>query len=265
MLEPKSAETRLLRCGNKFVMATPQPQKRLRKKKKPPKKFRLSYSLLLLFAMIIVGSVAGLVAFKFGKQALEGVNPSPAGIKLPKANPVSKPKESPKASPQSQTDSKTSFFLDEAEVIAEMQSRSQQELGGLTRPAFVAKANISDRKRIYTKVDRAYNSIRDPLAVSADADERIAARIAALRQRVYTSSRTYDSSFDRSFTNAPISSSLLSTPVEITPIRSRWEDLDTSVVGNPRQVSVEVKEAPLKPMGGFFIPAQQSPSANPKE
>jgi hypothetical protein len=244
-------------------MATPQPQKRLRKKKKPPKKFRLSYSLLLLFAMLIVGSVAGLVAFRFGKQALEGVNPSPAGIKLPKSSPVSKPKDQSTPSPQSQTDGKTSF-LDEAEVIAEMKSRSQQELGGLTRPAFVAKANISDRKRIYTKVDRMYNSMRDPLAVSADADDRIAARIAALRQRVYTSSRTYDSSFDRSFTNAPISSSLLSTPVEITPIRSRWEDLDTPVV-NPRQVSVEVKEAPLKPTGGFFIPAQQSPSANPKE
>jgi hypothetical protein len=246
-------------------MATPQPQKRLRKKKKPPKKFRLSYSLMLLFAMIIVGSVAGLVAYSFGKQALEGVNPSPAGIKLPKLSPVSKPKESPKASPQSQTDGKTSFFLDEAEVIAEMQTRSQQELGGLTRPAFVAKANISDRKRIYTKVDRIYNSMRDPLAVSADADARIAARIAALRQRVYTSSRNYDSRFDRSFANGTNSSSL-STSVELTPIRSRWEDLDPSVIGNPKQVSVEVIEAaPQQPTSSFFIPPQQVPSANPKE
>ncbi len=241
-------------------MATPQPQKRLVKKKKPPQKFRLSYSLMLLFAMVIVGSVAGLVAFRFGKQALEGVNPSPAGIKLPKASPVSKPKDLPKASPQSQTGAKTSFFLDEAEVIAEMQARSQKELGGLTRPAFVAKANISDRKRIYTKVDRVYNSMRDPLAVSADADERISARIAALRQRVYTSSRTYESRFDRSFTNAPISSSSLSTP-ELTPIRSRWEDRDTSLVGSPRQVSVEVIEASPQPTSSFFIPAQQAPSA----
>ncbi|WP_201321944.1 hypothetical protein [Pseudanabaena sp. lw0831] len=246
-------------------MATPQPQKRLRKKKKPPKKFRLSYSLILLFAMIIVGSVAGLVAFSFGKQALEGVNPSPAGIKLPKASPVSKPKESPKASPQSQTDGKTSFLLDEAEVIAEMKARSQQELGGLTRPAFVAKANISDRKRIYTRVDRAYNSMRDPLAVSADADDRIAARIAALRQRVYTSSRTDDIRFARSFANGSNSPALLSTSVELTPIRSRWEDRDASVVGKPQQVNVEVIEAAPQSTGGFFIPAQQSPSANPKE
>jgi hypothetical protein len=242
-------------------MATPQPQKRLRKKKKPPQKFRLSYSLILLFAMLIVGSVAALVAFSFGKQALEGVNPSPAGIKLPKASPVSKPKESPKASPQSQTDRKTSFFLDEAEVIAEMQARSQQELAGLTRPAFVAKANISDRKRIYTKVDRVYSSMRDPLAVSANADERISARIAALRQRVYTSSRTYESRFERSFTNAPTSSSLVSTPVELTPMRSRWEDRDTSLVVNPRQVSVEVIETSPQPTGSFFIPAPEAPSA----
>ena len=241
-------------------MATPQPQKRLRKKKKPPKKFRLSYSLMLLFAMIIVGSVAGLVAYSFGKQALEGVNPSPAGIKLPKASPPSKPKESPKASPKSQTDGKTSFLLDEAEVIADMQARSQQELGGLTRPAFVAKANISDRKRIYNRVDRAYNSMRDPLAVSADADDRIAARIAALRQRVYTSSRTYDSSFERSYANGSNSPALLSTSVELNPIRSRGEARrDTSVLSSPRQVSVEVIETAPQPMGSFFIPAQQPP------
>jgi hypothetical protein len=242
-------------------MATPQPQKRLRKKKKPPKKFRLSYSLMLLFAMIIVGSVAGLVAYSFGKQALEGVNPSPAGIKLPKASPASKPKESPKASPKSQTDGKTSLLLDEAEVIADMKARSQQELGGLTRPAFVAKANISDRKRIYTRVDRVYNSMRDPLAISANADERIAARIAALRQRVYTSSRTYDSSFERSYANGSNSPALLSTSVELNPIRSRGEARDTSGLSSPRQVSVDVIETEPQPIGSFFVPAQQPRSA----
>lgn len=243
-------------------MATPQPQKRLRKKKKPPKKFRLSYSLVLLFAMIVVGSVAGLVAYSFGKQALEGVNPSPAGIKLPKPSPTSKPKEAPKASPQSQTDGKTSFFLNEAEIIADMQARSQQELGGLTRPAFVAKANISDRKRIYNKVDRAYNSMRDPLAVSEDADSRIAARIAALRQRVYTSSRSTYDNFDRPIANnanSP-SPSLLSTPVEITPIRDRWEDRDAALVSNPRRVTVEIIEVLPQPSGSLFIPNQLTPS-----
>lgn len=242
-------------------MATPQPQKRLRKKKKPPKKFRLSYSLMLLLAMIIVGSVAGVVAYSFGKQALEGVNPSPAGIKLPKASPGSKPKDPPKSSPKNQDNAKTSFFLDEAEVIAEMQARSQQELGGLTRPAFVAKANISDRKRIYTRVNRAYNSMRDPLAISANADERISARIAALRQRVYTSSRTYDSSFKRSYANGSSSPALLSTTSLEHPVdRSRWEDVDTSVTSNPRQVSVEDLASP-QPMGSFFIPVQQVPSS----
>ena len=244
-------------------MATPQPQKRLRKKKKPPKKFRLSYSLVLLFAMIVVGSVAALVAYSFGKQALEGVNPSPAGIKLPKPSPASKPKEAPKASPQSQTDGKTSFFLDEAEIIADIQARSQQELGGLTRPAFVAKANISDRKRIYNKVDRAYNSMRDPLAVSEDADARIAARIAALRQRVYTSSRRTYGNFDRPVANnanSP-SPSLFSTPVELTPIRDRWEDRDASLGGNPRQVTVEIIEvAPEPPSGSLFMPRQTTPN-----
>ncbi|MEA5476203.1 hypothetical protein VB774_01090 [Pseudanabaena galeata UHCC 0370] len=244
-------------------MATPQPQKRLRKKKKPPKKFRLSYSLVLLFAMIVVGSVAGLVAYSFGKQALEGVNPSPAGIKLPKPSPASKPKESPKASPQSQTDGKTSFFLDEAEVIAEMQARSQQELGGLTRPAFVAKANISDRKRIYKRVDRAYKSMRDPLAISADADARIAARIAALRQRVYASSRSTSDNFDRPVANNANSSSvsLSSAPVELTPIRDRWEDRDAALGGNPRQVTVEIIEvAPEPPSGSLFMPRQTTPN-----
>lgn len=244
-------------------MATPQPQKRLRKKKKPPKKFRLSYSLVLLFAMIVVGSVAALVAYSFGKQALEGVNPSPAGIKLPKPSPASKPKDAPKASPQSQTDGKTSFFLDEADIIADMQARSQQELGGLTRPAFVAKANISDRKRIYNKVDRAYNSMRDPLAVSEDADARIAARIAALRQRVYTSSRRTYGNFDRPVANnanSP-SPSLLSTPVELTPIRDRWEDRDAALGGNPRQVTVEIIEvAPGPPSGSLFMPRQTTPN-----
>jgi hypothetical protein len=141
-----------------------------------------------------------------------------------------------------------------------MQARSQQELGGLTRPAFVAKANISDRKRIYTRVDRAYNLMRDPLAVSADADDRIAARIAALRQRVYTSSRTYDSSFERSYANGSNSPALLSTSVELNPIRNRGEARDTSV-SSPRQVSVDVIEAEPQPMGSFFIPAPPLPSS----
>jgi hypothetical protein len=251
-------------------MATPQKQKQLRKTKKPPKKFRLSYSLTLLFAMIVVGSVAGLVSYRFGKQALEGVNSSPAGIKMPKASPSAKPKDTNKATPQSQNDGKTSFFLDENEVIAEMQARSQQELGGLTRPAFVAKANISDRKKIYTKVDRAYNYMRDPLAISGDADERIAVRIATLRQRVYNRSRAYDNNFDRRVASSANTMTILSssssansssTPVELTPIRSRWEDRDNDLVSPNKDNNVEFKKAKPDPTSSFFIDEQKPSGA----
>jgi len=241
-------------------MATPQKQKQLRKKKKPPKKFRLSYSLVLLFVMIVVGAVAGMVAYGFGKQALEGVNPSPTGIKLPRASPTAKPKDPNKATPQSQNDGKTSFLLDEAEVIADMKTRSQQELGGLTRPAFVAKANISDRKKIYARVDRVYNSMRDPLAISADADERIASRIAAIRQRVYTRSRSYDNNSDRLVANnANTITTTSSTPIEITPTRSRWEDRDNDLGVSPSNGSVEFLEVKPQPTSSFFV-NEQKPS-----
>ncbi len=222
-------------------MVSPRPEKRSRKKKKPAKKFRLSYSLLLLLAMIVVGAVTGLLAYRFGKHALEGVNPSPAGVKLPKFAPTAKPKESPKSSPSAQ-DGKTSFFLDEQEVIAEMKARSQQELGNLTRPNFVAKVNNSDRKMlISSRVDQAYNSMRDPLAISANADERIAERIAELRQRVYTSSRSYESNFDRPSISPP----LLSTPVELTPVRDRWQDRDAALV-SPKKVNFETLQPTTK-------------------
>lgn len=239
-------------------MATTQPEKRLRKKKKPPKKFRLSYSLLLLLAMVVVGSVAGLVAYRFGKQALEGVNSSPAGIRLPKVSPPpDKPKDSPKPLPSNQ-DGKTSFLLDENEVIAAIKAQSQQELGKLTRPAFVAKANTSDRKKIYTRIEREYNALRDPLAISANSDQRIAESIASLRQRVYTRSRFYDSdtALDRPIANnVSTSSALLSKPVDIAPIRSRWEDRDSGL-NNSRQVSDA--EVLTKPTSSFFINEQQS-------
>lgn len=240
-------------------MATLRPEQRLRKKKKPPKRFRLTYSLLLLFTMVVVGLVAGLVAYRFGKQALEGVNPTPAGIKSPKVLPSTKPKDPPKSSSQGQTDDKISFLLDEAELIAEIKARSQQELGAMTRPAFVAKSNVSERKSIYTRVDRAYNSMRDPLAISANADERISARIAALRQRVYTRSRSYESNIDRlSDNNSSTSIPLLSTPIELTPIRSRWQDRD-AVLSNPSKVTVEDNDTSTKPSNTFSVPQQQIP------
>ena len=224
-------------------MVSPRPEKRSRKKKKPPKKFRLSYSLLLLLAMIVVGAVTGLVAYRFGKLALEGVNPSPAGIKLPKISPTAKPKESPKSSPSGQN-SKTSLFLDEQEVITGMKARSQQELGNLTRPNFVAKVNNSDRRTLISaRVDQAYNSMRDPLAISANADERIAERIAELRQRVYASSRSYEGNFDR----PSVSPLLLSTPVELTPIRNRWQDRDAALVSPTKKLNFETSQPISQP------------------
>ncbi len=176
-------------------MATPQskkPETRTRKKKKPPKRFRVTYSLGLLLVMILVGGISALVAYNFGKQALEGVNPAPAGIKLPRVNPNAKDNSKPEAKPPKQSDARD-FLLDESQIIAEFKARSQQELGDIRRPAFVAKANADRRAytKTYVKVDRAFGGVRDPLAISASADQRIADRIAELRQRTYVSSRSY--------------------------------------------------------------------------
>ncbi|NUN63279.1 hypothetical protein HCU40_00615 [Pseudanabaena biceps] len=226
-------------------MTTSQPQKRLRKKKKSPKKFRLSYSLLLLFTMVAVGIITGVVSYGFGKQALEEVNPAPAGIKLPNTIPVSKPKENSKPSPQSRADSATPLFLDESEVIATIKVQSQQELGGLTRPNIQANTKISDRKKVYTKVDQAFNSMRDPLAISANADQRIAERIAELRQRVYASDRSYETTVARSSFVRPMDSqvtrdvSTLTSPSD--SFSRKWQDRDVNMP-NTRQVNVEVLE-----------------------
>ncbi|MFN4978878.1 MAG: hypothetical protein ACK5H8_03775 [Pseudanabaena sp.] len=242
-------------------MATTHPEKpenSLRKRKKSPNKFRFSYSLLLLLAMVIVGSVAGIVAYRFGKQALEGVNPSPAGIKLPKISPSpsAKPKDAPKSSTSGQ-DGKVSFLLDESEVVADMKARFQQDLGGLRRPNYMATANVSDRKKIYTRVERAYNSIREPLAISANADDRIAKRIAALRQNIYSRSRTYENNFELNplIPNQVSTGSILSTSVDIVPIRSRWEDRDTALVNSPKISDVDIL---TKPTSSFLITDQQS-------
>jgi len=249
-------------------MATTRTEKRSRKKKKPPQQFKLSYSLMLLFAMLIVGTVAGVIAFGFGKQALEGVNQSPAGVKLPKLSPTDKPKESPKSSPSNKPDNKVSFLLNESKVILEMKARSQQELGNTTRPNFVIKPS-GDRKVIQSRVDKAYISMRDPLAISASADERIADRIAELRQRVYTSSRSYESVSERPtsryerYGDRPLSNQdsanlpLLSSPIELTPIRSRWQDRDLSLSSpqhSQQRVVAEDVNMVAKPTSGSALP-----------
>jgi hypothetical protein len=175
--------------------------------------------------MIIVGSLAGVMAYNFGKNALDGVNQTPTGVKLPKPTPVSKPTDTPNAKP-SNPDGKTSFLLDESGVIAEMKAMSQQELGGLTRPAFVPKAQISDRKRIYNRVDLAYKHMREPLAVSANSDERIASKIAALRQKVYTNSYTSDAEYNKFITTSS-NDSFVSKPLESDLIRNKWQNRDS--------------------------------------
>jgi hypothetical protein len=121
----------------------------------------------------------------------------------------------------------------------------------------MATANVSDRKKIYTRVERAYNSIREPLAISANADDRIAKRIAALRQNIYSRSRTYENNFELNplIPNQVSTGSLLSTSVDIVPIRSRWEDRDTALVNSPKISDVDIL---TKPTSSFLITDQQS-------
>ena len=246
-------------------MATTRTENRSRKRKKPPQKFKLSYSFVLLIAMLIVGTVAGIIAFGFGKQALEGVNSSPAGVKMPKIMPTDKPKDSPKPSPSNKPDNKVSFLLDESQAILEMQARAKQELGSTTRPSFVIKPS-KDVKTIQARVDNAYVSMRDPLAISASADERIADRIAELRQRVYTTSRSYGNVSDRpvvrysdrSADDTNTSLVVVSTPVELVPMRSSWQSRDGSLPSSqlspqisPQKVGTEEMNVTPNPSSSF--------------
>jgi hypothetical protein len=222
--------------------------------------------------MLIVGTMAGVIAFGFGKQALEGVNSSPTGVKLPKIIPTDKPKESPKSSPSSKPDNKVSFLLDESQLISDMKARSKQELGSTTRPSSITKPS-DDLKALRTRVDRAYVSMRDPLAISASADERIADRITELRQRVYTSSRSYGNVSDRPiarYSDRPVANDtntglpLLSTSVESIPIRSSWQSRDVSLPSSqltPQKVVAEDINVVSKPPSSFFSPTRPSPTS----
>jgi hypothetical protein len=114
-------------------MPKPEPKDRpVRKKKakaKAKKPFKLSYSFVLLILMVIVGTIAGLYAYGFGKKALQGVKTSPTEVKLPKLTPKASP--SPSASPKKPDT--TSFLLDENQVILASQTLFNEQLGGLTR------------------------------------------------------------------------------------------------------------------------------------
>ncbi|MEE3718606.1 hypothetical protein V2H45_17840 [Tumidithrix elongata RA019] len=141
-------------------MPNTEPKDRPVKKKKAKKGFRLSYSFVLLILMVIVGTITGLFAFKFGQKALEGVNPSPTGVKLPKLTPKSSPSPSPSGTPK-KTDA-TSFLLDENEVIVASQMLFNEQLGGLTRKPRFPRSLI--QKPQVTQVTR-LASIRDRLGL----------------------------------------------------------------------------------------------------
>ncbi|MFN7713940.1 MAG: hypothetical protein ACK5QS_00450, partial [Pseudanabaenaceae cyanobacterium] len=106
-------------------MKNSPPDKKSPRKK--PKSFRLSYSAGLLLLMIVIGGASGLIAYRFGQQALEGVTATPAGVKLPRpsapatATPPASPKDKDNASPKPKPDkvSDNSYWmLSESEVIA---------------------------------------------------------------------------------------------------------------------------------------------------
>ncbi|CAN1211923.1 hypothetical protein TUMEXPCC7403_17085 [Tumidithrix helvetica PCC 7403] len=136
-------------------MPNTEPKDRPVRKKKAKKGFRLSYSFVLLILMVIVGTITGLIAYEFGKKALQGVNPSPTGVKLPKLTP--KPSPSPSGTPK-KSDA-TSFLLDEHEVILASQQLFNEQLGGLTRKPRFPRSPVQN-----TQVTR-LASIRDRLGL----------------------------------------------------------------------------------------------------
>jgi hypothetical protein len=52
---------------------------------------RLSYSTALLIIMVSSGTAAGIYSYRFGKEALRGVRPSPPSVKLPTLQPTAPP------------------------------------------------------------------------------------------------------------------------------------------------------------------------------
>ncbi len=87
-------------------MAGTKPKSKATKRSKAKrKKGGGSYTKILLLLMVIAGVASGFFAFNFGKKALQGVNPIPQGVKLPKLAPPN-PQVTPtqKPSPTSRLD-----------------------------------------------------------------------------------------------------------------------------------------------------------------
>jgi hypothetical protein len=114
----------------------PQEYSDRREKKKLKAKRPVSYTFVLLSLMLATACISGVVAFVFGQQALQGVNPIPLGGKLPKQiaapdKPTTKSTPKPTAKPAN-TD-KNSLADDDRQRIA----RSQEDITG-------AVASIAD-------------------------------------------------------------------------------------------------------------------------
>jgi cytoskeletal protein RodZ len=119
-------------------MAKTDPQERSanRRKRKSKAKNKVSYSFVLLSLMLIVGCISGLVAFVFGQQALQGVNPVPLGGKLPRqAVPPEKP--SKKANTNSFWDDNRKAISWSQQDDLEIDAKKDLKMMNLIRPTNV--------------------------------------------------------------------------------------------------------------------------------
>ncbi|MFN5856252.1 MAG: hypothetical protein ACK456_10200 [Pseudanabaenaceae cyanobacterium] len=178
-------------------MKNSPPDKKSPRKK--PKSFRLSYSAGLLLLMVVIGGASGLIAYRFGQQALEGVTATPAGVKLPRpsapatATPPASPKDKDNASPKPKPDkvSDNSYWmLSESEVIAGSNQVIRDGLAGVTVPVRFPEKPQQRRQR--------REVIADSLALSRNLDSRVSdknvsERIAELRAELWQRSSLYSS------------------------------------------------------------------------
>jgi hypothetical protein len=91
----------------------------LKRSKAQKRKGGNSYTRILLLLMLTAFIAGGLYAFGFGKKALQGVNPVPQGVKLPKLPPP--PTLSPTPSTKKKPDSTS--FLNEPKTIKMAQQK----------------------------------------------------------------------------------------------------------------------------------------------
>ncbi len=180
-------------------MKNSPPDKKSPRKK--PKSFRLSYSAGLLLLMIVIGGASGLIAYRFGQQALEGVTATPAGVKLPRPSTATSPattKEKDKDTPKPKSDkvSENSFWMiQESEVIAESQQLMRDGLAGITVPVRLPEKPQRRQRRELVADSLALSRNLDGRVSDRNVSERIAELRAELWQRssLYPSLRTVDS------------------------------------------------------------------------